>query len=111
MNDSRWPWVILVPAREGLTELHDLAGADRQTLVDEIASASAIMRSVTRCRSVNVAALGNVVAQLHVHVVARDEGDPNWPRPVWGHGESEPYADGELPAFASAIRDALSIGG
>jgi diadenosine tetraphosphate (Ap4A) HIT family hydrolase len=84
MNDRRFPWVILVPARPDVTEIIDLEAADRSRLIEEVALVSRVMRDLFRPTKLNVGALGNVVAQLHVHVVARFASDAVWPGPVWG---------------------------
>ena len=83
-NDSRFPWLILVPARAGLVEIVDLNAEDRALLMQEISIASQALKKVTNCHKLNVAALGNQVRQLHVHVIARFEADAAWPNPVWG---------------------------
>src|SRR5947199_10436650 len=80
MNDARFPWLLLVP-RVGATEIVDLAAGERMELLDEITKASAALRQATGCDKLNIAALGNVVRQLHVHVIARFTGDAGWPRP------------------------------
>ncbi len=102
-RDSRWPWVILVPRREGISELHELLPADRKQLIEEIAIVSETLKAETACLKVNVAAIGNIVRQLHVHIVARTEGDPAWPGPIWGHGRPAPRADHGTPRFAKAV--------
>ena len=84
MRDANYPWLLLVPRRAGLCELTDLDATERSMLMEEIAQASAALRSVVSCDKLNVAALGNVVPQLHVHVIARRRDDPAWSRPVWG---------------------------
>jgi diadenosine tetraphosphate (Ap4A) HIT family hydrolase len=84
MNDRRFPWVILVPARGQVSEIIDLDAADRALLMDEIALVSTVMRDLFQPTKLNVGALGNVVTQLHVHVVARYASDAAWPGPVWG---------------------------
>jgi diadenosine tetraphosphate (Ap4A) HIT family hydrolase len=91
MNDARYPWLILVPRRGGLCELHDLKHAERMELIEEIARAGAGLKTLTGAAKINVGALGNHVAQLHVHVVARRVGDAAWPGPVWGVGGAVPY--------------------
>jgi diadenosine tetraphosphate (Ap4A) HIT family hydrolase len=91
MNDARFPWLLLVPRRGGVREIIDLAEGDRQTLLEEIALASQALKATTGCHNLNVAALGNVVPQLHVHVIGRFPDDPAWPRPVWGVGEAVAY--------------------
>lgn len=99
MDDARFPWLVLVPRHAGLVELDDLPRDDRITLLDEIELAGRALRALAAPDKLNVAALGNVVAQLHVHVVARVRDDAAWPRPVWGVGERAPY-----PADAAAER-------
>jgi len=91
MNDRAYPWLILVPEREGLKDLHDLASADQSAVMGEIGRASRALRRLYNPDKINVAALGNVVPQLHVHVIARFTTDPAWPRPVWGVRPPEPY--------------------
>ena len=86
MNDARFPWIILVPERSGMAELIDLAPADLALLWDEITRASEALKAMYSPDKLNVAALGNMVRQLHVHVVARFASDPAWPKPVWGSG-------------------------
>jgi diadenosine tetraphosphate (Ap4A) HIT family hydrolase len=91
MNDSRFPWLVLVPRKSGCVELFDLPTAEQTALIAEITRTSRILRSVTSADKINVGALGNVVAQLHVHVVARRRNDSAWPGPVWGFGKPVPY--------------------
>ena len=91
MNDARYPWLILVPRQAGLVELADLDDADQVALWRELNRAAAALRQAAPCEKLNVAALGIIVRQLHVHVVARNEGDAAWPGPVWGYGKAEPY--------------------
>lgn len=90
-NDSRFPWLVLVPRRPGLVELTDLDDGDYRTLTDEIRLATRVMLALASPDKVNVAAIGNVVAQMHVHVVGRFRSDPAWPGPVWGFGTPAPY--------------------
>ena len=112
-EDARWPWLVLLPRVEGATELEDLAPADRARLVEEVVRAGAAVRAVGAALGMavdklNVGALGNVVAQLHVHVVGRRRsGDPAGGGPVWGVGEAEPYAAGERSGVLEAVRRAL----
>lgn len=107
MNDRRWPWLILVPQRPGLTELTDLTPLDRTLLTFETDIAVKALKTVTDCEKINTGALGNIVRQLHLHVVARNSGDAGWPGPVWGFGTREPYRAGEAEALAAQIRDHL----
>lgn len=91
MDDARFPWLILVPRRPDLTEITDLPEPDSAALWREIRIATGVMQGLAKPDKVNVAALGNVVAQLHVHVVGRFRSDPAWPGPVWGVGTRTPY--------------------
>lgn len=84
MNDRTYPWLILVPRIKGAREIIDLAEADQMRLMQEIARASTALKRVTQADKLNVAALGNAVPQLHVHVIARFTRDPAWPKPIWG---------------------------
>jgi diadenosine tetraphosphate (Ap4A) HIT family hydrolase len=84
MNDRAYPWIILVPRRVGVREIIDLSSADQALLLGEIGQASRAIRKALKPEKLNVAALGNVVAQLHVHVIGRFADDPAWPRPIWG---------------------------
>ncbi len=97
MNDSRFPWLILIPRRDGLTEMHELSPGDRELMIDEAARAAERLKNLVGAQKINMGALGNIVAQLHVHVVARFAGDAAWPGPVWGFGKAVPY-DAETAA-------------
>ena len=109
MNDAAYPWLILVPCVPGITEIIDLQEADRGALMAEISRASSTLKAITRCDKLNVAAIGNVVPQLHVHIVARRHGDPAWPKPVWGVAPPRPYAAREADELIAAIRGAMEI--
>jgi diadenosine tetraphosphate (Ap4A) HIT family hydrolase len=102
-DDARFPWLILVPRRSGVSEIHQLGIADRRTLTEEIARASTGLQTISGVGKINVGALGNIVRQLHVHVVARHPEDSAWPGPVWGHGTPLRY---ELKA-RNALLDRL----
>lgn len=104
MNDARFPWLVLVPRREGWSELTDAGADDAATLMEEIRVATRVMLALARPDKVNVGALGNVVAQLHVHVVGRFLSDPAWPGPVWGFGARAPYPDHALAALLERAR-------
>jgi len=108
MNDSRYPWLILVPQRSGKTEIHDLDTADQSLLIGEIGRASRALTGVFSPDKINVAAIGNIVPQLHVHVVARFRGDDAWPGPVWGAHPPRPYRPAEREERLTALRHALS---
>ncbi|MFC3052045.1 HIT domain-containing protein [Kordiimonas pumila] len=107
MNDSNYPWLILVPARAGVREMHELAEADQQQLMYEITHTSKALEALTGADKMNVAALGNMVPQLHVHIIARFKADPAWPGPVWGKVPSVPYSDLEAPKVCGNLREAL----
>jgi len=107
MNDKRWPWVVLVPQRAGIFELHDLTPLDQAMLTFETNLAAEALKRVTGCDKINTAALGNIVRQMHIHVIARSEGDENWPGTVWGHGMREPYRRTDLHGLIEKIRAAL----
>lgn len=111
MDDADYPWLILVPRRAGLRDIIDLDAAGQGELMAEIARASAALRHVTHCDKLNVAALGNVVAQLHIHVIARFRSDPRWPRPVWGPGPRRAYAPAELRHLGLRLGEALALHG
>jgi len=107
MRDSRFAWLVLVPRRTGLVEVADLPEDERALLWREVDAAGAALRAVAPCDKLNIGALGNIVRQLHVHVVARREGDAAWPGPVWGSGRPEAYAKGEAEHLADTLRPAL----
>jgi len=109
VNDANFPWVLLVPRRTGASEIIDLAEPDQARLTTEIARAASALKSITSCDKLNVAAIGNVVPQLHVHVVARRIGDAAWPRPVWGAVPAKPYGAGELARFIAALRRTIGF--
>jgi diadenosine tetraphosphate (Ap4A) HIT family hydrolase len=96
MNDSAWPWVILVPMRAGIREIYQLEEADQQRLLWESSELSRGMMEVFAGDKMNVAALGNMVPQLHLHHIVRFEGDPAWPAPVWGKQAPVPYDNAKL---------------
>jgi len=96
MDDANYPWLVLVPRLPDARELIDLDAAQRHLLTDEIDRAARALRDVFRPFKLNVAALGNLVPQLHVHVIARFEHDPAWPAPVWGRVAARPYTPDAL---------------
>jgi diadenosine tetraphosphate (Ap4A) HIT family hydrolase len=103
MRDANYPWLLLVPRRPALVEIIDLDETDRQLLMREIARASQALRDTVACDKLNVAALGNSVRQLHVHVIARRRDDAAWPKPIWGAAPPLPYAAGEAEALAARL--------
>ena len=109
MNDARFPWIILVPERAGPADLIDLSLADRAQLWGEIALTSEALKAIYGPDKLNVAALGNMVRQLHVHVIARFTSDPAWPKPVWGSGAPVNYEPHQLGVLAARLAKALGI--
>lgn len=107
MLDATYPWLVLIPQREAI-EIADLAVEDQQLLISEIALVSHALRRVAVCDKLNVAALGNVVPQLHVHVIARRRDDPAWPRPVWGAVAPTPYEPGAAQGLAHRLAIEMS---
>jgi diadenosine tetraphosphate (Ap4A) HIT family hydrolase len=107
MNDRRWRWLILVPKVAGAEELHDLA-PDRQKMeLEWVIQAGEKLKSLTRCEKINIAAIGNMVRQLHIHVVARSDGDPNWPGPVWGFEKAEQYPQRDALELSWKLKETL----
>ena len=92
LNDSRYPWCILVPQRDGIREIHELEADDQRQLLEESVRLGRFLAQEFRAHKLNVAALGNMVPQLHVHHIVRYSHDRAWPRPVWGLGEAMPYS-------------------
>ncbi len=107
MNDSSFPWLILVPEREDIRELYDLDEKDRPVLIEEITLASRVIRHLYKPDKINIGALGNLVPQFHVHVIGRFESDRAWPGPVWGSGPSQPYEDDKREYTHKRFKDAF----
>jgi diadenosine tetraphosphate (Ap4A) HIT family hydrolase len=108
-NDANFPWLILVPRKPGLVELIDLADNEQIQLLGEVAAAAHALKSITECEKLNIASLGNVVAQLHVHVIARRHSDAAWPKPVWGAAPPAAYDPTIRDGLIGALRRALQI--
>jgi diadenosine tetraphosphate (Ap4A) HIT family hydrolase len=104
MNDANFPWLILVPRRAGVSEIIDL-GDEQSLLMDEISLVSRALKDESRCDKLNIAAIGNVVPQLHIHIVARREDDAAWPKPVWGAVPRLAYEADAMERFVAAIRE------
>jgi diadenosine tetraphosphate (Ap4A) HIT family hydrolase len=112
--DARFPWIVLIPRLAGARELEDLAAGERDVLMDEILQAGGAARAIAQAlgrpaSKLNVGQLGNITAQLHVHVIARRPEDAAWPAPVWGFGEAEAYEPGVLAMATAAARAALGL--
>ena len=104
MNDARFAWLVLVPRRIGMVEISDLSDTEKAMLWHESLLAGAALRATCPCDKLNLGALGNIVRQLHLHVVARHRGDAAWPGPVWGHGVPAPYATDSLSTRIAALQ-------
>lgn len=106
-NERRWPWLVLVPQRADVEEVFDLTPLDQTMLTFETNLVGQALKKSTDATKVNVGALGNIVRQLHVHVIARHENDPNWPGPVWGFGTRESYGADDKAALIRKILESL----
>lgn len=111
MDDARFPWLVLVPRLPGAEEWLDLDGDAQRLLLAEINLAGRALRGLGPVHKLNIGALGNIVRQLHVHVVARREGDAAWPGPVWGSGPRRPYAAETRDALLACLRQGLEAAG
>jgi len=109
MNDSRYPWCILVPKQAGLREIYELSTTDQTTLLAESSLLAKTVITKFAQEKMNIGALGNVVSQLHVHHVGRHQNDPAWPGPVWGHSQATPYSsDDRKKAVQTLAQSALT---
>lgn len=105
MNDSNYPWFILVPEREDVSEIHQLNEADQRQLISESSTLSRCITQLFNADKINIAALGNIVPQLHVHHIVRYRTDGAWPAPVWGKLAARPYTDDQLALIIDKLRD------
>jgi len=104
LDDARWPWLVLVPKIHGAVEWHELSKGQRIMVDAEVARVAAALKTVTGCEKINIATIGNMVRQLHVHVIARREGDANWPGPVWGFGDRQAYHEKDAAALIDQFK-------
>ena len=102
-NDARYPWLVLVPKLPDQTEVHELAPEQQIQLMNESSLVASILKKLTQCDKINIANLGNVVSQLHWHVVARFEQDETWPGPIWGVGQAVPYTDQQIEQWRDKL--------
>jgi len=110
IKDAHYPWLLLVPRRSDIVEIIDLGDVEQAQLMTEISRVARALKDITRCDKLNIAALGNVVPQLHVHVIARRTGDAAWPRPVWGVMPPLPHDAEEVQSFIGALRRKIWLG-
>jgi len=108
-KDANYPWLILVPRLPNLVEIIDLEENAQVQLLGEVATAARVLKAVTECEKLNIAALGNQVPQLHVHVIARRHSDAAWPQPVWGAAAPAVYAEATLRGLLATLRRRLGI--
>ncbi|MCK9237630.1 MAG: HIT domain-containing protein [Thiopseudomonas sp.] len=107
MNDSRYPWLILVPRQADISEVFQLSAPQQQTLWQETTQVAHALNTLFAADKMNIATLGNVVSQLHMHVVARMRNDAAWPAPVWGKGTAEPYSAEQIQLLRQQIGTVL----
>lgn len=107
MQDSRWPWVLLVPQRAGISEIFEMTPLDQTMLTFETAITAKAVKQASKCLKINIGALGNQVRQFHLHIIGRHENDPAWPGPVWGHGEARPWSRDARADFTERLLEAL----
>ena len=107
-NDSRYPWLVLVPMLGDVSEVHELIPEQQQRLMNESSKVASALSNLTKCKKVNVANIGNIVSQLHWHIIARFEDDETWPRPVWGVGKRIPYQDQKRAEFIDSFLKELN---
>lgn len=107
MDDQRFPWLLLVPRRAGLREIFELPAFEQAELLIELNHAARALSAVAAPHKLNLGALGNIVQQLHLHLVARQPDDVAWPGPVWGSGARQPYAPAAAQALIAQLRQAL----
>jgi diadenosine tetraphosphate (Ap4A) HIT family hydrolase len=110
IKDANYPWLLLVPRRPEKVEIIDLDEVEQAQLMAEVSRAAKALKEITKCDKLNIAALGNVVPQLHVHVIARRTADPAWPRPVWGAVPPLAHDATEVQHFISALRRKIWLG-
>tara|TARA_R100000750_G_scaffold15230_3_gene10016 strand:- start:327 stop:662 length:336 start_codon:yes stop_codon:yes gene_type:complete len=103
MNDQRFAWIIVVPKRDGLREWHHLPEDEQQALLAQVNALAGQLEQVTGADKINIGALGNMVPQLHIHIIARFEGDACWPGPVWGQGQPEPWVGDQVPDWIARL--------
>jgi len=109
MNDKQYPWFILVPQREGITEIHELSEDEQMQCMRESSAFAKTLKTIFKADKMNIAALGNMVPQLHIHHVVRFRGDPAWPAPIWGASPPQPYTTEELIGVRQFIAQHINL--
>jgi len=110
IKDANYPWLLLVPRRPDIVEIIDLDEVEQGQLMTEITRVARAVKDITKCDKLNIAALGNLVPQLHIHIVARRSSDTAWPRPVWGAVPALAHDAAEVQAFMSELRRKIWLG-
>jgi diadenosine tetraphosphate (Ap4A) HIT family hydrolase len=110
IKDAHYPWILLVPRRPEVVEIIDLEEVEQAHLMTEISRVARALKAITKCEKLNIAALGNMVPQLHVHIIARRSSDAAWPRPVWGVMPPLAHDAEEVQLFISALRRKIWLG-
>lgn len=108
MNDANYPWLILVPQRPGLREIFELNTDEQTQLIHESSHVARLMHAHFQADKINIAALGNMVPQLHIHHIARYKADLAWPAPVWGRVPAAPYSIEQLKTLIKVLREAIT---
>ncbi|WP_458524538.1 HIT domain-containing protein [Onishia taeanensis] len=111
MNDARYAWLVLVPRRDEIREVYDLSADDQARLWQEATALGKALMAAKAGDKLNLATLGNMVPQLHLHVIVRHQGDEAWPGPVWGQGQAVPYEAKQEAAMRDCLRNCLEAGG
>lgn len=107
-KNAAFPWLVLIPKRPNMAEILDLNEEDRQVLYSEIEHCARALQKLFKPTKLNIANIGNVVSQLHIHVIARFKTDPAWPNPVWNSGVMKEYSEAELDARLASLRTTLA---
>ena len=110
LDDNRWPWLVLVPRIAHAIELHDLDQGSQNAIFTEMMDVSKALHDIFPDTKINTGALGNIVRQLHIHIIARHEGDANWPAPVWGFAGKTPYSETALADLIKRVKEILAKG-
>lgn len=108
-NDTRWPWLLLIPRVAGVEEWWELGKPVRRTIEADLMKVASALKTITKADKLNIATIGNIVPQMHIHVVARHVDDPNWPNPIWGYGTRKEYAPDDGEAFIGRLKTELSL--
>jgi diadenosine tetraphosphate (Ap4A) HIT family hydrolase len=104
-NDANYPWIILVPCRSNITEIYQMSKEEQFQLIEEVSNASKILKAFSKADKINIGTLGNIVSQLHIHIIARYKNDSAWPQPVWGKVPAISYSEAQLQKLLPKLKD------